>query len=145
MSEIHTEVEIDATAEQVWQVLTNFPAYLEWNSKIWPNAGELRAGARLRVRVRVAGGLSFAFRATVLKAEPGRELCWVGRLPARLLEGRHSFSIVPLEQKRVRFVHREVYSGLLVPIYMLVMGSWLRRTYKGMNRELKLRAERQPA
>ena len=141
MSEILTQVEIDASAERVWQVLTDFAAYPEWNSTIWPNGGKPQAGERLRVRVRVAGRLGFAFRPTVLKAEPGREFCWVGRLPAGLMEGKHSFTIVPVEPNRVRFVHREVYAGLLVPIYMRVMGGWVRRTYERMNRELKLRAE----
>lgn len=145
MREIRTQVEIEATPERVWQVLTDFAAYPEWNSRIWPNGGKAQPGERLRIRVRVAGCLGFAFHPTVLKADPGREFCWVGRLPARLLEGRHFFTIVLVEDSRVRFVHREVYTGVLVSLYMRVMGGWVRRTYEGMNRELKRRAEGAPA
>lgn len=142
MSEIVTQVEIDATAERVWEVLTNFAAYHEWNSVFWPEKGEVKSGAELRVCIQMPGWLKITFRPTVLKAEPCRELSWIGRLPIRLLEGKHSFTIVPLERNRVRFVHREVYAGILVPIYMRVMGGWLRRAYEKMNREFKLRAER---
>jgi uncharacterized protein YndB with AHSA1/START domain len=31
MRELHTEIEIDASPERVWYVLTDFAAYLEWN------------------------------------------------------------------------------------------------------------------
>jgi uncharacterized protein YndB with AHSA1/START domain len=31
MKEIHTEIEINASAEKVWRVLTDFAAYSEWN------------------------------------------------------------------------------------------------------------------
>lgn len=142
MKEIHTEIQIDATADQVWRVLTDFASYPEWSSRIRPDGGNPQAGARIRVQVRVAGNLGFGFRPTVLTVEPGREFCWVGRLPARLLEGRHSFSIVPLQRNRVHFIHREVYGGILVPVYMWIMKGWLRRTYERMNQELKLRVER---
>ncbi len=142
MTEIRTQIEIEASAEQVWEVLTDFAAYPEWNSLFWPENGEARPGARLRVRVRMPGRLRVRFQPTVRRAEPGRELCWLGRLPARLLDGEHHFTIEPLGPNRVRFVQREVYAGILVPIYMLVMGGWVRRAYEEMNRDLKLRAEK---
>ena len=47
MKEIHTEIEIHAPAERVWQVLTDFAAYPQWNSFIRRVEGEIRAGARL--------------------------------------------------------------------------------------------------
>jgi uncharacterized protein YndB with AHSA1/START domain len=31
MKEIYTEIEINASAEEVWHVLTDFGAYPEWN------------------------------------------------------------------------------------------------------------------
>ena len=142
MHEIRTQIEIEATAEQVWEVLTDFAAYPEWNSVMWPDGGEVRSGARLRVRVRMPGGLRVKFQPIVRRAERGRELCWHGRLPARLLEGVHYFTIEPLGENRVRFVQREVYAGILAPIYIRVMEGWVRRAYQEMNRELKLRSER---
>lgn len=142
MTEIRTQIEIEATAEQVWEVLTDFAAYPEWNSLFWPENGQVKLGARLRVRARMPGRFRVGFQPTIRRAERGRELCWLGRLPARLLEGEHFFTIEPLGQNRVRFVQREVYAGILVPIYMRVMGGWVRRAYEEMNRELKLRAEK---
>ena len=141
MSEIRTQIEIEATAERVWQVLTDFAAYPQWNSVIRPERGEARPGERLQFHLRLWGTLGLSLRATIRKADPGRELCWKGRLAPGLFGGEHSFSIEPIGQSRVRVVQREVYTGILVPIYMRIMSAWVRRVFEGMNRELKFRAE----
>ncbi len=141
MAEFLSHIEIEASADRVWKVLTDFRAYPEWNSMMWPNGDQVTPGARLRVRVKMGRWLRFTFRPIIQKADPGRELCWKGRLPARLLQGLHSFIIEPLEDKRVRFVHREVLTGFLVPLYVWIMSAWIRNAYEGMNRELKSRAE----
>src|SRR5208337_3854746 len=39
MKEIHTEIEINAPAEKVWKVLTDFAAYPEWNPFVRCGAG----------------------------------------------------------------------------------------------------------
>lgn len=144
MSEVLTQVEINATPQRVWQVLMDFASYPEWNSEFWPEGAEVKPGAKLRVHLNPRGRLKVSFRTTVTQADRERILCWVGRLPAGLLEGRHSFSIVPLGPNRVRFVQREVYTGLLVFAYIRVTKGWLRRMYDKMNQELRARAEITP-
>ena len=142
MSEISTEIRIDASAECIWQVLTDFPSYDLWNSVLYPIRGEAKAGARLEVRVRLLGGLGMTFRVKVLGAELGRELRWKGQfLHPALFAGEHSFMIEPMGNGHVRFVQREVYSGLLVPIVMLILESSNRRVFEEMNKALKARAE----
>ncbi len=141
MNEIFTAIEIAASASDVWKVLTDFDAYPEWNSMMRPEGTEIRPGARLRIHVRMSAWLRFSFRPTIRSADPGRELAWKGRLPARLLQGVHSFIIEPRGNNRVRFVHREVFSGFLVPIYMWLMAAWATRAYAKMNEEIKARVE----
>lgn len=143
MTEIRTDIKIDASAECVWQVLTDFPSYDLWNSVLHPIRGEAKAGARLRVRVRLLGGLGMTFRVTVLRAEPGRELCWKGQfLHPSLFSGEHAFTIELTGNGRVRFVQREVYTGLLVPLVMLIIEASNRRIFEEMNRALKARVEK---
>jgi hypothetical protein len=142
MNEILTHIEITASATDVWKVLTDFDSYPDWNSMMSPEGDVLKPGARLRVRVRMGRWVRFTFRPTIRRADPGRELSWRGRLPARLLQGVHTFAIEPLAGDRVRLVHREVFTGWLVPIYMWLMSGWATRAYSKMNRELKARAER---
>jgi uncharacterized protein YndB with AHSA1/START domain len=42
--ELASEVEVDAPAERVWHLLTDFAAYPGWNPFIRQASGELRGG-----------------------------------------------------------------------------------------------------
>ncbi|MBI4505573.1 MAG: SRPBCC domain-containing protein [Chloroflexi bacterium] len=143
MKEIHTEIEIAAPAERVWQILTDFARYPAWNPLICRVRGEAEAGARLEVHIRPAGGRAVTFWPTVVVAEPGRELRWRGRLflPG-LFDGEHVFTIEPLGARWVRFVQREVFTGLLVPLVARSLDTGTRRGFEAMNRALREQAER---
>ena len=79
---------------------------------------------------------------TVLKADPNRELRWLGRLwiPG-LFDGEHVFTIEPLEANRVRFIQQEVFTGLLVPLFARLLGVNTQRGFEEMNDALKVQAE----
>ena len=51
MKELSTEIEFEGTREEVWEVLTDLSAYPAWNPFLQEIEGELRVGARLRVRL----------------------------------------------------------------------------------------------
>jgi hypothetical protein len=101
MKEIHTEIEINAPAEKVWRVLTDFAADPDWNPFVRRVEGEVSVGARLHVYIQPSGGKGMSFRPTVLVADPDREFRWLGHLwlPG-LFDGEHSFSIEPLVEFR---------------------------------------------
>ena len=145
MKEIHTEIEINAPTEEVWRVLTDFAAYPEWNPFVRRGEGEVKVGARLHVSIQPSGGKGMSFRPTVLVADPDRELRWLGRLwVPGLFDGEHAFVIEPLGEGRVRFVQRERFGGLLVPLLSKMLDGETRRGFEEMNRTLKLRAESAP-
>jgi hypothetical protein len=140
---LQTRIEIQASPERVWQILTDFPSFPEWNPFIRKATGEAREGATLEVYIEPPGARGMTFRPKVLKAEPGRELRWIGRLyMPGLFDGEHIFTIEPIDEKRVRFSQREVFTGLLVPVILsrIEEGTW--RGFREMNKALKDRAER---
>ena len=115
-NEIHTQATIDATADEVWSVLTDFRSYSRWNPGMEQVVGEAVVGTRLTIRFAPTKGRSMTMRPTVLTAEPGRELRWLGRLLVPgLFDGEHRFTIEEREPGRVRFVQAERFRGLLVP------------------------------
>ncbi|MBU4077830.1 MAG: SRPBCC domain-containing protein [Euryarchaeota archaeon] len=77
MKELRTEIEIQASAERVWQILTDFASFPKWNPFIRRAGGEPRKGARLEVFLQPSGARGMTFRPEVLKAEPNRELRWL--------------------------------------------------------------------
>jgi uncharacterized protein YndB with AHSA1/START domain len=49
MKELRTEIEIKASAERVWQLLTDFAHFPQWNPFIRRAHGNLKLGQRLEV------------------------------------------------------------------------------------------------
>ena len=142
MKELRSEIEIQATAERVWQILIDFASFPEWNPFIRKASGNIRVGERLEVNIQPSGARGMTFRPTVLKAEPNRELRWLGHLLiSGLFDGEHSFTIEPLREGRVRFTQREVFTGLLVPLFARGLDTDTRRGFEEMNQALKARAE----
>ena len=72
MKQIHTEIEIDALAEKVWRVLTEFADYRERNPFVRRVEREVRVGARVHVDIQPSGGKGMSFRRTILVADPNR-------------------------------------------------------------------------
>ena len=142
MKELRSEIEIEASAERVWRVLTDFDAYPEWNPFIRRVSGRPEVEERLVVRMRPSGTRGMTFRPTVMKVEPNRELRWLGHLllPG-IFDGQHIFEIEELERDRVRFVQREVFKGLLVPLLARSLDRDTQRGFEEMNRALRERIE----
>jgi len=142
MKTLHTQIDIDAPAERVWDALTTIADYPIWNSFIPHLAGTLAPGERLEVRLEPPGGAAMTFRPTVLAVEPARGLRWVGHLliPG-LFDGEHQFEIQPLGPGRVRFVQQERFTGVLVPLFARTLDAHTLPGFNAMNAALKARAE----
>ena len=141
MREIRTDIEIDAPADRVWEILTNLGAYPQWNPFIVEAAGDLRQGGRLELAIRPPGRKAMTFEPLVLEWQPPRRFVWLGRLGVRgIFDGKHIHEVEPLGENRSRYTQREQFNGVLVPF----MGGVLRDTKKGfemMNEALKSGAE----
>ena len=145
MKELHTEIEIDASAERVWDILTDFASYPQWNPFIRRISGELQVGERLEVRLEPPDSRGITLRPTVLRAEPNRLLRWVGHLMVPgIFDGEHSLVIEPLEGNRVRFVQHEAFKGVLVRPLARSLDKSTLRGFEEMNGALKERAEVPP-
>jgi hypothetical protein len=140
--EIQAQIEINASAERVWEILTNFDDFREWNTFIRPVVGRAEVGEKLRVQIRPPGGKPMAFQPRVTKVEPNRELRWLGHLwlPG-LFDGEHIFTIEPLGPEKVRFVQREVFTGLLVSVMARNLEEQTLPGFRNMNQAIKERAE----
>ncbi len=141
MTTLSHAVTVAAPAETVWRVLTDFAAYPEWNPFIPEIAGDLREGARLRVRIAPSGRSPMTFRPRVLEAAPPRVFRWLGHLfVPGLFDGEHRFRIEPLAE-RCRFTQEEEFRGLLAPLLLRAIGAATERGFAAMNEALRSRAE----
>jgi len=126
----HIEARIDLPAEPsvVWKQLIDTASMASWNPFITSMSGVLAVGERLQVRIAPAGGRALTFKPRVTIVQPDQRLEWLGTMGIPgLFDGRHSFTLIPLEQGRTRLVQAETFSGALIPF----TGKLLQRTEAG--------------
>ena len=132
-----TSIDIGASPDQVWNVLTDFGRYAEWNPFIHPAAGEPRVGAKLDVSI--AGT---RFRPRVLVADPTREFRWLGRLGFRgIFDGEHYFILADNRDGTTTLEQGEHFSGLLLPLLRKKLETDTRAGFIAMNEALRKRVE----
>jgi hypothetical protein len=145
MKELRSEIEFEGTAAEAWEVLADLPAHAEWNPFIKTIEGELRPGTKLLVRLEPPGERGITMHPTVLAAEPGRELRWLGQLLVPgIFDGEHRFLIEEVGPGRVRFTQRERFGGLLLPLlWRRLRDGGTAKGFRAMNEALARRvAER---
>jgi hypothetical protein len=109
---IDTTIDIDAGADAVWDVMTDFASYKEWNP-VMRIEGAPEVGTKLVVHM--TGGMSF--KPKVLAAIPGAELRWLGKLGVRgIAAGEHFFVLTANDDGTTRLNHGERYSGVLIAL-----------------------------
>lgn len=165
--ELYTEIKIQATADRVWQHLTDLDDFHLWNPFITSAQGTIRLKEKVQIHVQLPQGKDLNSQTTIVQVEPKHKLSWRGQLiiPG-LLDIVHSFTIDPIPQsghfcggKRyandrascasryandrnsVRFSQREKFSGLIVPLLAKDLKTKLIHGFELMNQALKVRAE----
>lgn len=142
MPAIKTFIDIGASPERVWRVLTDFSAYPKWNPIFREIVGAAREKTTLKVRMHLPRGGVRKFKATVMRAIPAAELRWRMKLLIQgIFDGEHTFIIVPHGLKGVRLIQREHFSGLLAPLILPFIESKTTAAFEAMNKALKKAAE----
>ena len=142
MKELYSDIEINAVAQKVWAILTDFDSYPDWNPFIREIKGRLEVGYKIEAFIQPHGSKGMSFFPRILSVVPNREFRWLGRfmLP-RLFDGEHIFEIKERANNRTLFVQREQFKGILTPIVMKSIGEGTQKGFDEMNKALKERAE----
>ena len=110
MKEYHTSIQIDQPIKAVWDFLTDFEKYPEWNPLVGELTGELIEGATIKTYIRP---LAKAFYPILLSVKQGSEIEWQGFQGAKfLLAGRHYYRLKSLDAQRTQLDHGEYFTGL---------------------------------
>ncbi|KAG5362687.1 hypothetical protein CJU89_1821 [Yarrowia sp. B02] len=152
MPSIETQIEIDAPAAVVSQILYQFNKYPEWNSFLtfvlgnandYSNRPQELANEAITIQVWSPDKKKpTIFDCVVNKWEPNN-LSWEGHLLTKhLIHGEHWFEIVPVSDNKCIFKHGETFSGVVAHVagFTSIFEN-LKPNYERMNREIKKRAE----
>jgi len=144
--ELVSSIDINASAQQVWEILVDFAAYASWNPFIVDAEGDAEVGSALLLRMQPSDGAAVTLRPTVVEVVDGRRLRWLGRWGMRgLFDAEHLFIVEPRGASGTRLVQQEHFSGLLVPLFRRSLDRGTLPAFKAMNEALKQRAEKATA
>jgi hypothetical protein len=139
---ITTSITINATAEKVWSILTDFENYAQWNPFITFIAGEIKVGNILQVTIAPPNGNAMKFKPTLLVVNKDTELKWKGKLMFKgLFDGEHFFNIVDNKDGSIKFIQGEKFTGILVPFFKKMINVNTKNGFVLMNESLKERVE----
>ncbi|MBF0585432.1 SRPBCC domain-containing protein [Prosthecochloris sp. N3] len=138
MKEIRTGITIHAPRDRVWEVLTDFSRYGEWNPLIPSVTGELAVGNRLQIHIRFPLLPAMPLETVVASLVPEEQFSWRGRLVSgQVAEGVHFFELRPESDNETTFVNRELFGGVATATMIWPLQQALAEGYRRMNRALK--------
>ncbi|MFI6041357.1 SRPBCC family protein [Nocardia sp. NPDC051321] len=138
---IDATVDIDAPADLVWQVLTDFPRYGEWNPFVSECSSSLVPGEPIDMLVHL-GARPRRQREFIRSHTPGHELSYAMKpVPLNTLHSLRSHTLTPLDSNRTRYESHFELAGWLHPVVVALLGKHLQRGFAAMTAGVKERAE----
>lgn len=113
-------IEIDAPADEVWDVITDLGRSAEWNDHIILSSAPagLAEGEKLRMRTRhpETSMLKASFRATITDFIPQQEMTWEAKVLFRwVLTATDTIKLTALEGGRTEVTQSMIFEGTLSP------------------------------
>lgn len=141
--EIRTEITIQAAPERIWEILSHFENYKNWNPFIKSITGTVKVGEKIIVRLEPPEGKGMTFKPKVLAFDKNKEFRWIGHLlfPG-LFDGEHRFELIDNGNGTTTFVHAEKFKGILVRMLSKMLDGSTLNGFNAMNRKLKEEAEK---
>ena len=134
-------IDIEAPVERVWEILTDFGRYGEWNPFTTRVDASLEVGASVELHVTL-GPRRVKQMERIEAVEPPTLLAWGMTMGAAwLLTARRDQRLDILDDARCRYVTTDAFFGLLTPLVVLLYGRAIRRGFNAMAVALKRRAE----
>ena len=143
MLQLHSSIDIDASAPLVWAVLTDFASYKRWNPFIRGILGKPSNGNRLRLTLQRHGQPEHSTTSTLTYLREPHELRWrQARAMPFLFATEHRFRLESLPAGGVRFQLTEQVEGLFASLLGRRSQRATEESFHLMNHALKARAER---
>lgn len=136
-------VEIDAPASVVWEVLTDFDRYGEWNSFCPELKTTGKLGDLVYMQVRVPGlDGTIPVNEYLIAYEAEQLLSWEQRpTPENRDAARRDQYIEAVDAQRCRYVTTDLFLGVNADRIMKEHGGWVKQGFDDCARDVKRRAE----
>ena len=142
MKELRTEIEIDAEPKKTWNILMDFENWQDWNPIVNQVKGTATVGSKLVVTMCDNHGKDAQrYMPSVTNLEPPKYFRWRAQMMASFMFTNDKVFELEEIPNGTRLIHREEFSGLLVPLFWGKLKSGALPMLNAMNKALKLAAE----
>jgi len=144
MQEIKTEIEISAPPSKVWSIITNINNWKEWSPIINDSQGTVSAGSKLSITMtgKEKGKDGPKYNPTITDLEEPYYFRWRAYMLAGFIFTNDKIFELEETNSGTRLTHKEMFSGLLAPIFCGQMEKGVPPMLNSMNKALKELAER---
>ncbi|MBC8191145.1 MAG: SRPBCC domain-containing protein [Candidatus Marinimicrobia bacterium] len=143
MREIRTEIEINASQMEVWDILMAFDKWSDWNPTVNQASGTATLGSKVSIIMAGSEGKNGQkYSADITTFEAPRSFRWRAVMMAGfLMTNDRSFELEPAGEG-TKLINTEHFSGLLVSLLWSKLENFVPDSLKSMNEALKRRAEK---
>lgn len=110
--ECRVSINVRATPDRIWALLTNAADFARWNSTVTSIKGSIAQGQKLELRVPTSDR---TFWPKVTELVPLRHMVWRDGM-APMFKGERTFTITPRADGTSDFEMVEVFSGVMLPM-----------------------------
>lgn len=143
MRELRTEIEIAAPLQDVWNVLTDFDHWKDWNPIVNQVNGAASSGAKLSVTMRGKDGKDGPkYKPVIKEIDAPKSFRWRAVMIAEFLFTNDKEVELEKTGSGTRLIHRELFGGTLVPLFWSKLSKDALPMLESMNNALKSEAEK---
>lgn len=114
MKSFSTTIQINASAETVWTILTDLSGWPQWNTTIEKIEGSIALGGKVTVHAKASPGRAFPLQVTEFITN--QTMVWTGGMPLGLFTGKRTYTITSTEGNAIEFSMNENFTGLMAPL-----------------------------
>ncbi len=147
MREIRTEIEIAAPPSKIWEVLTEVDKWKEWSPIINDASGKAALGSALSITMcgkdGKGGKAGQKYQPVVTVFEAPKRFEWTATMMAGFIFTNGKILELEPSGSGTRLVHKETFSGMMVPLMWGMMEGAVPQMLNSMNEALKVKIESQ--
>jgi len=142
MREIKSEIIVNAPPEKVWNVLINVNGWQSWNPTVNACSGDAAIGSALDITMKnESGGDGPHYSPKITAMDRPNKFQWRATMGAGFVFTNDKVLELQVVPTGTKVIHRELFSGLMVPLFGGKLEAGVPGILKAFNEGLKSKVE----
>ena len=142
MRELRTEIQISSNPDKVWEILIDLSSWSKWNPIVNKIEGKFEVGATLFITMcDDKGNDSKSYKSIITAIDEKKRFSFIGIMMAKFMFSAERIIELEDSQGGTLFIQREIYTGLMVPLFWNKLNEQASSMLNSMNAALKRKAE----